>query len=516
MNVPAGDESPGDPIHRLRSVLQDRYRIEGRLGAGGMATVYLATTNETSIPLNRQKMDRWLRMGSQVRGAMSRRILAWLALAVSVFLAACGDSGTTTAPEREVGSLELVSGGGQKGLAEEVLPLAIRIRVVDRSGMGMAGVRVRFTVLDGGGIVLMSTDLTDDEGVAVTLWRLGPAAVAHQRLEAHLDELADGPMIVVDATAVPPTEGDLVVVHGALGLLKGLVLMRESIYGLEIVLDRITSDTMILLQPQENPGVDLVLFAPFNRPHRQPMDWTPGPDTAHVTLLPPVPVDLVFTVRAGMFEDQKTVIADQLANTESVWRTQGLGIVLGEVRVIDSIEAGVETHVSSSGLCSGLAPGSAIEVTYVTSIDGGLYDGWGCWSGHVFMSLRSRNYPFLLAHELGHTFTLPHTADGLMFPSNPGDFVRDGEIFRAHFHTLSTLNTIFEAQPQATRRACITLEASSLCLPEDYRLGQGWTGFEPPVSLPLAESTSPGRFLDAVQEENPGFRWGGEGRVPHG
>mgnify|MGYP002022282601 FL=1 len=33
---------PTDAISRLNAALQGRYRIEGELGAGGMATVYLA------------------------------------------------------------------------------------------------------------------------------------------------------------------------------------------------------------------------------------------------------------------------------------------------------------------------------------------------------------------------------------------------------------------------------------------------------------------------------------------
>jgi serine/threonine-protein kinase len=31
-----------DPLRRLTTAVQDRYRIERELGAGGMATVYLA------------------------------------------------------------------------------------------------------------------------------------------------------------------------------------------------------------------------------------------------------------------------------------------------------------------------------------------------------------------------------------------------------------------------------------------------------------------------------------------
>jgi len=32
-----------DALHRLKTALADRYRLERELGAGGMATVYLAT-----------------------------------------------------------------------------------------------------------------------------------------------------------------------------------------------------------------------------------------------------------------------------------------------------------------------------------------------------------------------------------------------------------------------------------------------------------------------------------------
>ncbi len=40
-----------DSLDRLRSALSDRYAIEHELGAGGMATVYLAEDTTTSILL---------------------------------------------------------------------------------------------------------------------------------------------------------------------------------------------------------------------------------------------------------------------------------------------------------------------------------------------------------------------------------------------------------------------------------------------------------------------------------
>ena len=37
-----------DPLDRLAAALEDHYRIERELGAGGMATVYLAHTLPSS------------------------------------------------------------------------------------------------------------------------------------------------------------------------------------------------------------------------------------------------------------------------------------------------------------------------------------------------------------------------------------------------------------------------------------------------------------------------------------
>ena len=369
-----------------------------------------------------------------------------VALVVAALVGSCGDGPVDPVSVGGPHGLVVVSGGDQKGLAQEVLPRPVAVRVLDDQGRGVAGARVDFRVVAGGGEALSTIGLTDATGRTSTFWRLGPSEVATQRLEASVQG-APGVFVVVEATAVGPDQADRLVVHGALGPLRGVVLVWDAGLGLEVVQDKLVSDTVVVLQPQDAPGVDVVVFAGVNRPLRAQPSWTPGPDTVHVTLLPPLEVDVHFIVQAGVFAQQTASIVAQLAATERIWTDQSMGLRLGEVTYEDLTGTGLDSRVVSTGLCSGRAPGSVIQVTYVTSIDDGRYDGWGCWSGHVFMSLRSGAFPNLLAHELGHTFTLEHTADGLMYPSNPGNWERDGETFRAHFHRSSALNTIFGSQP---------------------------------------------------------------------
>ena len=428
------------------------------------------------------------------------------AVLLAVVLGGCGDGVVDPGPDDgwdalRATSVVVVDGGGQKGLEGEILPQPVRVRALDEAGRGVPGVHIRFDVVGGAGTALNLTGITDGAGNAATRWRMGPASSSPQRLMASVEGAAEGLGVVVEATSVRPDQADLVVVHGASGPLKGFVLIRETAAGVGLVQERLSADTVLVVQPQDFAGVDLVVFAPSNRPLRVAPEWTTGADTVHVTLQPPVPVDISFTVRVGVFEDQKRAIEEQLAATEWVWTTGGMGVRLGEIRYEDATGTGADSLIVSQGLCSGRVPGSAIEVTYVSTIDAGRYDGWGCWSGHVFMSLHSRAYPYLLAHELGHTFTLEHTVEGLMYPSLPGSVVRDGETFRAHFHQSSVLNSIFDAQPQSMRRACTYLQPTSPCLRDDYRLGAG------PIALVAARAAlhdglrRGGRPLDGVEEE---------------
>jgi hypothetical protein len=389
--------------------------------------------------------------------------------------------------------LEVVAGGSQQGLVGASLLAPVTVRVLDDRGRPVMGVVLRFAVASGGGEVTPRTRTVDTEGRASAQWRLGPA-LGTQTLRAVV--MSDTTVATeAEATALGPDQVDLVVVHGALAPLTGFVVVRPDGEGLDVLLARPWSDTLVYVPPltEAQPGV--VIFGLGNRPLQTWPAWTPGVDTVSVTLQPPVAVDLSFDVQAGFFDEQKQVMEAQLSAAQEVWSHEGMGLVVGDVTYQDHTDPPRDVPVSSTGLCSGLSAGSTVQVTLVTSIDSGRYDGWGCWSGHVFLSLGTYRFPRLLAHELGHTFTLVHTTTGLMYPSSPGSVIREGEIYRAHFDDQSVLNTIFGSEPPEERRPChASTPLVAVCLPEDLDFER----LTATVAYPAVPVRDPDRPVDRV------------------
>ena len=401
--------------------------------------------------------------GSGLGGRVLRRLggmRSALALVTAAFAAAaCSDA---TGPGGL--DIEIVSGSQQRGLGGWQLEETLVVRVTDQSGAPSAGVSVRFAVTAGGGTTSPTTVTTDALGGARTRWTLGAESNGTQIVTA---SVGDGSVSVTfEATELMQDEADVVVVHGALAPLLGLVVARDG-STFEVLGLAPTADTVIHIPPADAGDRDIVVFGLGNRPLLASPSWTGGVDTAHVTLRPPVAVDLDFYVLSGALADQQAIMEDQIAALDDVWLDEGMGLTVGQVTYIDIRTSGLEINLSSSGICSGLTRGEAVRIDLVESIDSGSFTGWGCRSGHVFLAEGTDRFPYLLAHELGHTFTLEHTATGMMLPNPPGREVLEGETFRAHFHEQSVLNTIFESQPEAQRRNCSLLQ---LCLPAELDL----------------------------------------------
>lgn len=73
-------------------------------------------------------------------------------------------------------SLEVVGGGGQSGTVGQPLPLPIRVRATDRNAQPVVGQSLAFVVLDGGGSAEPIQAVTDEDGIATSIWTLGPTA----------------------------------------------------------------------------------------------------------------------------------------------------------------------------------------------------------------------------------------------------------------------------------------------------------------------------------------------------
>lgn len=409
------------------------------------------------------------RSRSRVRSCRGAAAAALLAVA-----AGCGDGGTD--PEESASlRLEAIHGDGASGLAGERLLFPVMVRVTEGGTRPVPGVRVRFEPAAGSGSVQPSSALTDEHGRAFTDWHLGPAEVRRQRLRATLDERPQegAAEVVLEATALGPDETDRIEVRGALGALKGVLLVSADDGMFSVLFERATADTVILLPPVPQMELDVLVFSYGNRPLLERVSWTAGRDTARLTLLPPVLVDVKATVNAGTFAQVRPRVEADLRRMEEVWMKNAVGLRLGHIAWVDGTDGGAAGDgwdVSIVGICDALSPGSAIEAAFVGTLSGSPAFGYGCNSGHVFLGREWHRYPYLLAHEVGHTFTLQHKAFGLMSSSAPAPYLCTGEVFRAHFDRRSALNTIFQAQPQALRRLCLG-GPDTPCLPEDFEFG---------------------------------------------
>jgi adhesin/invasin len=98
------------------------------------------------------------------------------------------------------GTLALVSGGGQTGSAQSVLPQPITVKVTDSVSNPVSGFLVNFAVASGGGSVSPSAALTDATGQASTSWTLGPTVGTQSLAVTALG--ATGSPLTVTATAV--------------------------------------------------------------------------------------------------------------------------------------------------------------------------------------------------------------------------------------------------------------------------------------------------------------------------
>lgn len=110
----------------------------------------------------------------------------WKALLLACVLpTACGPDGLTDPAQRRL-EISVASGGGQIAGANQDLPEPIIVRVQDRDGAPVEGIRVSFYPFEGGGDVAPTHAQTDEDGYAATRWTIGDGLF--QTLEVALAE----------------------------------------------------------------------------------------------------------------------------------------------------------------------------------------------------------------------------------------------------------------------------------------------------------------------------------------
>jgi uncharacterized protein (TIGR02145 family) len=80
---------------------------------------------------------------------------------------------------------EIVSGNNQSGAENQNLSQPLKVKVLDKTGSGIPGVKVVFTVSSGGGAIVGNSEVeTNDEGIAQVTWKLGTQVAGNQKVLA--------------------------------------------------------------------------------------------------------------------------------------------------------------------------------------------------------------------------------------------------------------------------------------------------------------------------------------------
>lgn len=399
-----------------------------------------------------------------------RRGTALLAGALLAATTACGD-GSPTGVAPNGARVVVVSGEGQRGLAEERLPRSVVIRLVDAENRPLADRPVGFQVVTGGGSVAPAMGTTDAAGMARTWWTLGGHDARTQRVTIS----AAGASETVEAVALGPDETDVIILHGARGPMKGVILVEEVPGGsgpaLSILQSRTSPDTLIPIQPIDGGAATVVAFPWENALEWIEPAWTPGIDTVRVHLRPPVPLAIRVTVAEGPFGGTRQIVDKHLAALGRILEDEGVGVRLGEVEILDRVdEMGRVDVEQGGGFCDWPRdPPDRLHVFYVHSVGGNESAGVACPPWLAFVAPGRHASTNLLAHEVGHLLGLSHVPHGLMQTGTPGATLTEGQIFQIHYQEFSAVNAVFGAQPSERLRRC-GHPLRPACLPLDFEL----------------------------------------------
>lgn len=106
-----------------------------------------------------------------------------LALVSAMVLASCSDESSPPTDNNPPVSFLVFSGNNQTGQAGAELALPLKVLATTPGNQPIAGQVVNFVVTAGGGSVFAGTGITDANGIAAEIWRLGTVAGSAQTIE---------------------------------------------------------------------------------------------------------------------------------------------------------------------------------------------------------------------------------------------------------------------------------------------------------------------------------------------
>jgi hypothetical protein len=321
------------------------------------------------------------------------------------------------------------------------------------------GVAVTFQAADGAGSVQSAAGITDSYGMARTTWKL-PAQPGSGALVVTA-RAADGAEPARFTAGWMPRERTDLLLSSA-GAVR-LLLHPTGMMATPMVIPLAFADSLAITPlPTADSYSEVVAFAEGLPPLvRTEVRWTPGRDTLRLDFPQRVRVPVTIWIIRQPYAASRAFIDSQLMNARRIWGKAGMEL---DVRVVDATghpDAGLyqgdtQACVGAGATSIGRDPGRTnVYVTGPPTIAGGTYAGYACDPSLIFMMVLQGGGGTLLAHELGHTFGLPHAQVGnVMDYEGNSDGLTAGQIFHAHASPISAMQVLYADRAVMPVRGC--------------------------------------------------------------
>ena len=233
--------------------------------------------------------------------------------------------------------------------------------------------------------------------------------------------------------------------------------------------------------PNRNEAIS---FGEDRAPQRTAMAWTSGADDYTMSLGNRLSVPVTVWVVQGPFADQRDHAIDACIRTSATWIAERMGIRFSQFEIRDATS---DPDINNAILNStggdnrnwddfsnniGFVNGR-INVYWINTVEGRSSTGWSDFGGRIVMGRNTGDE--LLSHELGHALSLRHpsscggsttnfNATNVMWPcSNSREFLSEGQVFRAHFNSSSSINNLYNARPNQPTVGCTSGTNTAEC-----------------------------------------------------
>ena len=205
--------------------------------------------------------------------------------------------------------------------------------------------------------------------------------------------------------------------------------------------------------------------------------WTTGNDNINVPFANQISIPVTIWVLYGDFGSVSTKAANDLLTASGIYSTERVGVGFSTVTFMDATANPLASRyynydfTMANGIKTDIGyVNGQINIYYINSIvvSGVQYTQASCVDqiGGTMVFMGSTTITTVLAHELGHNFSLEHVHSGVATQwfdfsnvmsqngSPNARYLTEGQVLRMHLTSTSALNDTYHARPGLLTRDC--------------------------------------------------------------